>query len=233
MRRTADAGGIRALIFDMDGVLADSEPLHFEAARRVLARHGVCFTEAENQEFLGVTARETYATLCARHGLAVPADQLVHAYASELIRVIPTQIRPMAGVPEVLATLRAAGFHLSLASSAERAVISTTLVGLGVTDLFEVVVAGPDVGRGKPAPDIFLECARRLGLPAAACLVIEDSRNGVLAARAAGMPCAVIPCPATAHQDLTAANYRLPSLLALPAFLAARPVQATVPLRGS
>ena len=220
MRQTSRVDGIRAVIFDMDGVLVDSEPLHFEAARLVLARHGVCFTEAENQEFLGVTAHETYATLRARHGLAVPEDQLVDAYAAELIRLIPTQVRPMAGVPEVLERLRAAGFRLGLASSAERVVISATLAGLGVADLFEVVVAGTDVGRGKPAPDIFLQCARRLGVPASACFVIEDSRNGVLAARAAGMRCAAIPCSATAEHDLSAATCRLPSLLALPGLLA-------------
>jgi HAD superfamily hydrolase (TIGR01509 family) len=217
--RPSALNGLRALVFDMDGVLADSEPLHFAAARRVLARHGVTYTAADNQEFVGVTALKTYATLRARHGLEVSADDLARAYAAELLEVIPGQVQPMAGVPEVPRRLRAAGFRLGLASSTEGEVIQVTLASLGVVELFEVVVSGPEVARSKPAPDIFLECARRLGLPPTACLVIEDSKNGTLAARAAGMPCVAIPCPATQPQDLSAATYHLPSLGALPALL--------------
>jgi HAD superfamily hydrolase (TIGR01509 family) len=221
MARPSGLPGLRALVFDMDGVLADSEPLHFEAARRLLARHGVAYTAADNQEFVGVTARQTYATLRARHGLDVSAEDLATAYAAELLAIIPGRVRPMAGVPEVPRRLRAAGFRLGLGSSTEGAVIQVTLASLGVAELFDAVVAGPEVARSKPAPDIFLECARRLGVPPSACLVIEDSRHGVLAAQAAGMPCVAIPCPATAPQDLSAATYHLPSLHALGALLLA------------
>jgi HAD superfamily hydrolase (TIGR01509 family) len=205
----------------MDGVLADSEPLHFEAARRILARHGVIYTAADNEAFVGTTAMQMYGTLRARHGLGVSAAELAAAYASELLVLIPGQVQPMAGVPEVPRRLRAAGFRLALGSSTEGTVIRATLASLGVAELFETVVAGPDVARSKPAPDIFLECARRLGVPPAACLVIEDSRNGVLAAKAAGMACAAVPCPSTPPQDLSAATYHLPSLHALPGLLLA------------
>ncbi len=209
----------RAVIFDMDGVLIDSEPLHFEATRRVLADHGVPYSATDNEEFLGVTASQTYATLRSRHQLAVAERDLIQAYSEELLRVIPDRAQPMAGVPEVLEKLRAAGLRLALASSAEPEVIQATLAGLRVSGFFDVVVSGAEVERGKPAPDIFLEAARRLGVPPGACLVVEDSRNGVLAARAAGMRCVAIPCPTTASQDLSPATARLGSLLALPAYL--------------
>jgi HAD superfamily hydrolase (TIGR01509 family) len=213
---------LRAVIFDMDGVLIDSEPLHFEATRRVLADHGVAYSAADNEEFLGITAFQTYATLRRRHRLAVAERDLVQAYSEELLRIIPDRAQPMAGVPEVLEELRAAGLRLALASSAEPEVIRATLNGLCISGVFEVVISGAEVERGKPAPDIFLEAARRLGVPPGACLVVEDSRNGVLAARAAGIHCVAIPCPTTAGQDLSAATARLGSLLALPAFVAGR-----------
>jgi HAD superfamily hydrolase (TIGR01509 family) len=126
----------------------------------------------------------------------------------------------MPGVPEVLHRVRAAGYRLALASSAEMAVIEANLGALAIGGLFEAVVSGAQVPRGKPAPDVFLAAAARLGVPAEACLVIEDSRNGLLAAKAAGMRCAVVPCAYTRHQDFREADHRL---AALPDLLAVLP----------
>src|SRR5262249_59183392 len=92
------------------------------------------------------------------------------------------------------------------------AVIETTLTTLGVRALFEAVVSGVEVAHGKPAPDVFLEAARRLGVPPDACLVIEDSQRGVQAARAAGMRCVAIPCRETRRHDFSAATLVLPAL---------------------
>jgi len=125
---------------------------------------------------------------------------------------------PMAGVPEVLRRIRAAGYRMALASSAEVRVIDANLTALGLRPLFDAVVSGTQVARGKPAPDVFLAAAERLGAPPATCLVVEDSRNGLLAAKAAGMRCAVVPCAHTRHQDFGECDHRLaalPDLLAL------------------
>jgi HAD superfamily hydrolase (TIGR01509 family) len=125
---------------------------------------------------------------------------------------------PMAGVPEVLERVRASGYRMALASSAEPRVIRANLSALALEPLFEAVVSGTQVARGKPAPDVFLAAAERLDVPPAQCLVIEDSRNGLLAAKAAGMRCAVAPCAHTRHQDFREADHRLaalPDLLAL------------------
>ena len=81
-----------------------------------------------------------------------------------------------------------------------------------IASVFEALVSGLDVGRGKPAPDVFVETARRLGLPPHVCLVVEDSRNGLLAATAARMACAAIPCPATRHEDFSGADFKLDAL---------------------
>jgi HAD superfamily hydrolase (TIGR01509 family) len=203
---------VDAVIFDMDGVLVDSEPIAMEAMRRVMARQGVTYTQAENDEFLGRTTLEECRILRARHRLEVHERDLTAQYVDILVELIRERPRPMPGVPDILADLCEAGYRLALASSAEPAVITTNVRGLDLARFFEVVVSGTEVHRGKPAPDIFLETARRLGLPAPRCLVVEDSRNGLLAAKAAGMACAVIPCASTRGQDFREADYRLGTL---------------------
>jgi HAD superfamily hydrolase (TIGR01509 family) len=203
---------IDAVIFDMDGVLVDSEPLGLEAMRRVMARHGVLYTESDNEQFLGVTTGESCRVLKARHRLAAAERDLARQYLEHLLALIRERPRPMPGVPDVLARLRAAGYRLALASSAEPEVIAANVASIDLAPFFEAMVSGGEVVRGKPAPDVFVETARRLGLAPAACLVVEDSRNGLLAAKAAGMSCAVVPCAATRHQDFSEADHRLRAL---------------------
>jgi HAD superfamily hydrolase (TIGR01509 family) len=201
-----------AVIFDMDGVLVDSEPLGLEAMRQVMARYGVVYTEADNELFLGVTTPESCRTLKARHGLAPSVPELVREYLQCLLELIGVRPRPMPGVPAVLAKVQGAGYAMALASSAEPEVIAANLQALGLGGYFRVVVSGADVNRGKPAPDIFLETARRLGVEPHGCLVVEDSRNGLLAAKSAGMTCVIVPCASTRHQDFSEADHRLEAL---------------------
>jgi HAD superfamily hydrolase (TIGR01509 family) len=119
---------------------------------------------------------------------------------------------PMPGVPEVLERVHASGYRMALASSAELRIIDANLTALALGPLFEAVISGTQVARGKPAPDVFLAAAERLGVAPGGCLVVEDSRNGLLAAKAAGMRCAVVPCAHTRHQDFGEADHRLGAL---------------------
>ena len=123
---------------------------------------------------------------------------------------------PMPGVPEVLERVRAGGYRLALASSAEVRLIQANLTALALGPLFEAVVSGTQVARGKPAPDVFLAVADRLAMAPDRCLVVEDSRNGLLAAKAAGMRCAVVPCAYTRHQDFREADHAYTPFRALP-----------------
>jgi HAD superfamily hydrolase (TIGR01509 family) len=211
--------GFAAIIFDMDGVLVDSEPLGLLAMQRVMARHGVTYTEADNNEFLGCTTLEECRILRARYGLEADERDLTTQYVEILVELIRDRPRPMPGVPAVLEQLRAAGYRMALASSAEPAVIAENVRALDLAQLFEAVVSGTEVAHGKPAPDVFVETARRLQVPVEGCLVVEDSRNGLLAAKAAGMACAVIPCASTRHQDFREADHDLRSLWDLRALL--------------
>jgi HAD superfamily hydrolase (TIGR01509 family) len=213
---------IEAVIFDMDGVLLDSEPLHQEATRRMLAGFGVAVEpgEVEDEAFVGLTDAEIFQVLRARHRLAPDVAELSRCFAATTGALVREHGTPLPGVPQVLQALRAAGNRLAVASSSSPELIATTLATLGIDRLFDQVVSGLDVGRGKPSPDVFLETAKRLGVAPAACLVIEDSRNGILAAAAAGMRRVAIPCPATRAHDFSEADLVLD---ALPSLLAAAP----------
>jgi HAD superfamily hydrolase (TIGR01509 family) len=201
-----------AVVFDMDGVLVDSEPMHVEAMRRILGPYGVAYTDRENEQFFGFTDPEVFRILRTRYGLAPDEHELTRRRTELLVELTRKGTVPMAGVPDVPRTLHARGYRLAVASSSALGVIRATVEALGITPLFEALVSGADVGRGKPAPDVFVETARRLGLPPRACLVVEDSRNGLLAAKAAEMACATIPCPSTRHEDFSEADFRLSAL---------------------
>lgn len=213
---------VQAVIFDMDGVLLDSEPVHFEATVALLAEYGITYTAAAGQEFFGCTDRDVFRVLRARYRLEPDEDALIAAWIEKVLPRLAARVHPLPGVPDVLLDLRRRGLRLALASASTSRVIGASLAALGLSDVFETRVSGDDVTQGKPSPEIFLEALRRLALPASACLVVEDSYNGMRAAHAAGIPCAVVPCPSTAHQDFTEAEVRLASLHDLPPWVESR-----------
>ena len=208
----------KAILFDMDGVLMDSEPLHLRATQLSMGGRGpdLGFTERDNRAFFGTTDAELFRVLRILFDLDSPTDALVEAKRRHLADLIRREGRPMPGVPEVPRQLEEAGISLGLVSASARPVIRTVLEAVGLSGTFRTIVSGDEVPRGKPAPDGFLMAARRLGVAPEDCLVVEDSRNGVLAAKAAGMVVAAVPCPATSHEDFSPADLVLPTLLALP-----------------
>ena len=201
-----------AVVFDMDGVLVDSEPMHVDAMREVLRPFGVEYTDRENREFFGHTDLEVFRALRARHRLPVDEQELTRRRTALLIRLTRERTVPMPGVPDVPRRLHDHGYRLAVASSSAPELIRVTVDRLDLAVELREQVSGLEVGRGKPAPDVFLEAARRLRVTPGECLVVEDSRNGLLAARAAGMACAAVPCPATRHEDFAEADIRLGAL---------------------
>jgi HAD superfamily hydrolase (TIGR01509 family) len=209
---------IDAILFDMDGVLMDSEPLHLRATQFALGERAR-YTERDNQSFFGATDPEMFRILRILFDLDASTDELVRRKHEHLVCLIRTEGRGLPGVPEIPLRLREAGFRLGLVSASARAVIDAILKAVGLSGAFETVVSGDEVARGKPAPDGYLMAARRLAIEPERCFVVEDTRNGVLAAKAAGMTVAAVPGPATIHEDFSPADLVLPSLEALPKVL--------------
>ena len=177
-----------AVIFDMDGVLVDSEPMHFATTNEILARRGARLERVEYDGYLGMAEVEFFARLVERFDLTEPPERLARERVEASLAALSSgELLPMEGALESLILLRADGRRLALASSATRAQVGLVLDAFGLRTVFAAVVSAQDVARGKPAPDLFLEAASRLRVEPANCVVIEDAPLGVRAARAAGM----------------------------------------------
>lgn len=203
----------------MDGVLVDTEPIHVEATRLLLSAQGVSYEDNPDDNFFGYSDREVFRVLRARYGLHPDEATLGALWVDYVLPLIADGIEPAAGVPRVIFDLCDSGYRLALGSGSAPPVIEATLGALGVRSSFDHVVSAADVGRGKPAPDIFLEALRRLNVPASRALVVEDSRNGLLSAVAAGIQCVAVPCGSTIAQDFSEAAVTLSSLVELPEWL--------------
>jgi HAD superfamily hydrolase (TIGR01509 family) len=205
---------VRAVIFDMDGVLVDSEPLHFEVLNGILAERGQALDRAAYEAFIGTTTEATWATLIERFGLPASLESYLDRYNAALLDLFQRPHPPQPGVVSLIDRLQQQGLPLGLASSSPRLWIDATLGSIGLADRFQTIVAGDDVppGQGKPAPAIYLLAAARLGVEPAACVAIEDSPNGVLSAHRAGMYVIGVRTPYTAHLTLDGASQVVDSL---------------------
>ena len=184
----------------MDGLLIDSEPVWREAERAVFAELGVELTEEELLGTTGMTIEEVIPPWRRREPRRDgDAERLSDAEVADRITdLVAERVRaegePMPGVMEALALMRRLGLRLAIASSSPSGMIDVVCERLGLTSI-EVRCSAMEEERGKPAPDVFLTAARRLGMAPERCLAIEDSPSGVQAARAAGMRCIAVPDP--------------------------------------
>jgi HAD superfamily hydrolase (TIGR01509 family) len=203
---------IDLVLFDMDGVLADTEPLHLAAANRVLASDGVVLTERDATRFLGNTDEMMFDVLRAEHGIAAPSTALARRKTMELLDLLGAGLEANEGVHELVLQLTLRGVDRVVASSSPPELIEAIVAALGLRSSFRGLYSARHVGRGKPAPDLFLHAAKSCGVEPANCLVIEDAPNGIRAARAAGMRVVAVRTPMTAGLDLSDADSVLDSL---------------------
>jgi len=183
---------IEAVVFDLDGVLLDSEQVWDEAREQLAEERGGRWHDQAQKDMMGMSSTEWSRYMHERIGLPEPPEEINREVVERLAAIYREHLPAIAGAREAVEGL-AARWPLGLASSSNRELIHLTLELLGVKQLFAATVSSEEVARGKPAPDVYLEAARRLEVDPAHTAAVEDSNNGILAAKAAGMRVLAIP----------------------------------------
>lgn len=198
----------QCVIFDMDGVIINSEPLHQECERKVFQMLGVAVSEEEHHALVGTTDENMWKTIALKCDLPVKIEEAIELKKSMFLKYLKqeTRLQPIPYIPELLAELRRHNFTLALASSSPHEQIEFILSSLGLKPYFQAIVSGEDVAEGKPHPEIFLKAAELAGAVPGKCVVIEDSYNGVMAAKRANMSCIGFINPDSGNQNLSKAD---------------------------
>ena len=207
------------VIYDMDGLLVDSEPLWHRAAQEVMGSLGIPLDDAAYATTIGLRTREFLQHWFRLYGvdaaLAAPTEDSITRRVIELLRA---EGQMMPGVNQSLSLFRTNGFRVGLATSSPMSLVDAMLDRTGLHGAFDALCSAADLPYGKPHPQVYLDCAAVLGSEPVACICLEDSFNGMIAAKAARMKCIVVPEPSVFHQDRWhAADLKLPSLEALQA----------------
>lgn len=199
----------KAYIFDMDGVIYDSEPIHARAKKQVLAEYGIDISAERLATFVGRSSRDFYGTMVEENPACGASWQELAKKKHDLYRKLLTEdrsIQAIPGVRELLERIKAAGYLIGLGSSSTMEMINLVLNRFDLKKYFSVVVSGDELPRSKPDPLIFLTVAEKLGVAPTDCVVIEDAGAGVAAAKAAGMYCIGYNNPNSGPQNLSGAD---------------------------
>ncbi len=180
-------GRYRAVIFDLDGVIWDGEPLYHEAFNVVLAPYGHTVTESDYSQIIGLSVEAAWDWVLKRFSLTESPAVFYRSYDDAVLELMKQPREPLPGVSDLLRQLKARGIPIGLASASLRQWVDTTLGGLGLNGAFAATVTASEVEHSKPAPDLYLTAAKQLGVPPTACLAFEDTPSGIASAQRAGM----------------------------------------------
>jgi len=207
---------MKAAIFDMDGVLIDSEPLHYESDLVMLKKMNIRVDDANLNNYVGVRISKMWDDFKKKFKLKMDLEEIVEMHQGIKDELLAKgNYRPIDGVEGLLAGLKDGGVPVAIASSSSREFIEAVVGKIGIGQYIDVFVSGDEVARSKPEPDIFLEAAARLKVAPPDCVVIEDSRNGILAAREAKMKSVGFKNANSGDQDLSAATAVVESMKAI------------------
>ena len=201
----------RAVIFDLDGVLWDGEPLYHEAFNIVLAPYGHHVSDDDYDQIIGLSVEACWDWLRDRFNLSEPLARFLRAYNETVLTLLKKPVEPLPGARPLIEELRRRGVPMAVASASLRQWVDVTLRGLGLQDAFDTTVSASDVDNGKPAPDLFLAAAQRLGVAPQDCLALEDTLAGVRSAKSAGMFAIQLRAASTALPPLDEADLVLDS----------------------
>jgi HAD superfamily hydrolase (TIGR01509 family) len=197
----------KAVIFDMDGVIIDSEPFHWEVNKRLFKSLEIDVSEKEYRHYIGVSNTAMWGAIKRKHGLLQSVKELAALQVEGTIDFMKSErVDPVVGVIDLLSNCKKAGALIALASSSPYQIIGMVLDRFNIKRFFDSVVSGEDFEKGKPSPDIFLKTAAMLGVVPGQCIVIEDATHGVHAAKAAGMKCIGFANANSPGQDLSQAD---------------------------
>ncbi|NJN27254.1 MAG: HAD family phosphatase [Cyclobacteriaceae bacterium] len=198
---------IRTVIFDMDGVIIDSEPIHQQLEWQMFHELGLEISEEEHRSFVGTSSNDMWSLIRSRHTLAKSPEELLLYGRQRYWEALDQQRVPLVlGVLELITLLHRQKYILQVASSATRPTVDKVLDFFQLQAFFTHRIGGDEVSKSKPEPEIFLNAARQSGSAPDNCLVIEDSANGVKAAKRAGMHCIGYANAGTGRQDLSGAD---------------------------
>jgi HAD superfamily hydrolase (TIGR01509 family) len=183
---------IEAVIFDLDGVLIDSEQVWDDVREALAKERGGSWHPGAQRAMMGMSSPEWSRYMHETIGLPEPPEEINRIVVARMLGKYAEGPPWLPGAIEAVRHI-AAEYTLGLASSSNRELIDVVLAAGGIAELFHATVSSEEVSRGKPAPDVYLEAARRLGVDPSACAAVEDSHNGIRAAKAAGMACVAIP----------------------------------------
>lgn len=198
---------ITSILFDMDGVLINSQPMHFQADIQSMKHFGITITAEEMEKYAGTTNRERFTLFKELYHLDASIDEMVTYREQSILDIIRSMdVKPIAGIPELLQDVKRLNLKTAVASASSYALIDLVLEKLNIQSFFDLVVSGEEVAKGKPEPDVFLLTAQRLHKQPFECVVVEDSANGVKAAIRANMKVLGYQNPDSGSQNLSKAN---------------------------
>lgn len=203
---------IQAILFDLDGLMFDSEPHSLASWEAVLKERGVTLDQLTIDSILGLRIDATARTLIDKYHLPDTVQGLADAKTEYQIAHLAGNVKPMPGLVELLDEVDRRGLKKAIASSGIRRYVEAVLRVNGLLDRFSVIITGDQVAHGKPAPDVFLAAAQALHVEPEHCLVLEDAPAGVQAAKAGGMLCIAVPDHGVAQLDLSQADKIMASL---------------------
>jgi HAD superfamily hydrolase (TIGR01509 family) len=204
---------IQTVIFDMDGVIIDSEPVYFTIDKQMFEELNIAISFEEHCTYVGTSSQNMWDAIVKKHGIGDHPGELMRKeydlYVEHLVNA--NDLQPIDGVIELINDLHKNNFKLILASSSRMEIIDIILKKFKLSDLFIAKVSGSELAHSKPHPEIFLRSAQLAGSEPRECIVIEDSKNGVAAAKAAGMKCIGFLNPSSGDQDLKGADMAIRS----------------------
>ena len=198
---------LRAVVFDLDGIIANTEDLYFQAGETVLGRRGKTYDADLRERIMGRPVVDSIRIMIDSHSLDDHPEALMRECADVLKDLIATSLAPMPGVVELLDDLQAADMPVAVATSATAEYADNVLTRLNLKQRFRFILTAEDIRRGKPDPEIYLLAANHLGLPPAQTMVLEDSANGCRAAVAAGAFTVAVPNRHTRDHNFSGARF--------------------------